>query len=120
MKLSKIVEILNAQNIHLSSETVLDNEYQYVFAADLMSDALALVCTNCGETILLTGLANRQTLRTAEMLDISTIIFVRDKTIQNSDIELEPELQFNLFTTSFSMYEACGLMYEAGLRTATK
>jgi len=120
MKLGKIVEILNAQVIQLSSESVLDNEYQYVFAADLMSDALALVCTESNETILLTGLANRQTLRTAEMLDVNTIIFVRNKNLNNSDIDLELELEFNLLTTSFSMYEACGLMYEVGLRTATK
>jgi len=120
MKLSKILEILKAEAIHLNGNHILEKEFYYVSATDLMSDALAMVCADSEETLLLTGLANAQTLRTAGILDINCIVLVRNKTIQHSDIELNEGSEFNLFTTGYSMYEACGLLYEAGMRTATK
>jgi hypothetical protein len=120
MKLKEILEILEAETIHLCRDDVLEQEYHFISATDLMSDALAMVCSNSEETIMLTGLANAQTLRTAEVLDIECVILVRNKTILHSDIELNNGQECNLFTTHYSMYEACGLMYVAGMRTATK
>ena len=52
MKLREILNILNAEIIQLTDDAVLEKEYQYISATDLMSDALALVCANCEETIL--------------------------------------------------------------------
>ena len=120
MKLKEILEILEAKTIQLSSEQFLNQDYHFVFATDLMSDALALVRSNSEETLLVTGLANIQTLRTAEVLDITSIILVRGKTLQYSEVELGSEQEFNIFTTDFTMYEACGRLYMAGLGTATK
>ena len=120
MKLSEILCILEAEQINLVDQSVLEKEYCFISATDLMSDALAMVCAKSEETLLLTGLANAQTLRTAEVLDIDCVILVRNKKILHSDIEIEHGMSVNLFTTHYSMYEACGLMYQSGLKTATK
>ena len=53
-----------------------DHEVQCAFASDLMSDVLTL---DCNGVLLVTGLCNMQTIRTAEMADVSCILFVRGK-----------------------------------------
>lgn len=120
MKLNEILDSIHGKAVLLHDQTVLEKEFIYVSATDLMSDALAMVKSKSDITVLLTGLVNAQSLRTAEMLDISTLIFVRDKTPTEEDLELANELEFNLFSTPLSMYEACGQLYAIGLRTATK
>ena len=120
MKLGEILKTLEASTIQLGTKEFLEQDYQFVFASDLMSDALALVRSNGEETLLVTGLANIQTLRTAEVLDITSIILVRGKTLRYCDIDLSDMQMFNIFTTNFTMYEACGLLYQSGLETASK
>ena len=71
-----------------------DHEVQCAFASDLMSDTLAYA-DHC--TVLLTGLCNTQVLRTAEML------------------ELAREDHVCILQTGYSMYAACGILYNAGL-----
>lgn len=111
MLLSQIKAILNGTVIveHNNNQHI-----EHAFATDLMSDALAMI-EEAETTVLLTGLANMQTLRTAEMLDIYTIIFVRDKKADEEMIELAKKLHLNVYTTSHTMYEACGKLYQAGL-----
>jgi len=72
MKIREVVDILNANVV--SGHALLDAEVEYCFSSDLMSDVLTVETDNL---MLLTGLANLQTIRTAEMSDISKIIFVR-------------------------------------------
>ena len=60
----------------LTGAAHLDGEISRAFGSDMMSDALAYADSH---TILLTGLCNLQVLRTAEMLDIPVILFVRGK-----------------------------------------
>ena len=68
------------QIMALTGETVVcgngqeDHEVQCAFASDLMSDVLTL---DCNDVLLVTGLCNMQTIRTAEMADVSCILFVR-------------------------------------------
>ena len=90
-------------------------QLNHIFSTDLMSDALALV--DGGEdTMILTGLCNMQTLRTAEMLDINTILFVRNKFPDEEMIEYAKKMHFNMYSTAYTMYEACGLLFRAGLK----
>ena len=72
MKLSKIKELLDAKV--LTDTPFEDVEINSAFGCDLMSDVLAFVQD---QSLLLTGLVNPQVIRTAEMLDISVIVFVR-------------------------------------------
>ncbi len=111
MKLREIVEIVQGT---LLFEADLEKEIPCGGAADLMSDVLALVEPGA---ILLTGLCNPQVVRTAEMADISGIIFVRGKQPMPETLALAQEKGIPLVTTNLAMFEACGRLYQAGLRS---
>mgnify|MGYP000281900570 CR=1 FL=1 len=82
--------------------------------SDMMSDVLAFVKDH---GILLTGLVNPQTVRTAVMMDMKGIVFVRGKKPDAAVISLAEESGIVLLTTDYRMYTACGLLYTAGLYT---
>ena len=82
-----------------------------------MSDALALIQNSPDSTVLITGLCNAQVLRTAEMLDVEMIVFVRNKRLSKEDLEIAKEMGFNIFTTKHTMFKACGILYEKGLNS---
>ena len=67
------------------------------------------------KVLLLTGLINPQVIRTAEMLDIKAIVFVRGKFPSEDMIELAKEKQITLLSTNDHLYTACGKLYEKGL-----
>ncbi len=119
MKLRQIRDILDLDIKYLPNETYLDEEYSDAFASDLMSDALYLVNNESGSTILLTGLANSQSIRTAEMLDITIIIYVRDKKPSEEMLELAKDKNIVLATYRHTMFKACGLLYSNGIKEAS-
>ncbi|WP_026893767.1 DRTGG domain-containing protein [Clostridiisalibacter paucivorans] len=110
MKLREIKEILNAEV--LTGEEFLDREVTKAFGSDLMSDVLAFVD---GPTILLTGLTNPQVIRTAEMIDLFAIVFVRGKTPNKQVLELGKRNNFTIMKTDYILYTASGKLYEKGL-----
>ena len=116
MLTSQIVELLGAKPVFIGNEESLGADITSVFATDLMSDALAMIQQSPETTLLLTGLCNPQVLRTADMLDLHTIVFVRGKSPVNNCVELADEMRLNLYTTCLDMYEACGLLYTAGVK----
>ncbi len=81
--------------------------------ADLLSDVMAFVKDR---VLLLTGLVNPQVIRTAELLDIKAIIFVRGKHPTPDMIDLATDAGIMLASTKLTMFIACGRLYEAGLR----
>jgi predicted transcriptional regulator len=83
------------------------------FAADLLSDVLALTDER---TTLVTGMINPQVMRVAEILNITAVIFVRGKVPPQSLIDYAAELQIPLLATKKTMFETCGLMYAGGVR----
>lgn len=110
MNLQKIVELLDCEII-IGNE-FLDREVKFAFGSDLMSDVLAYTEE---DTVLLTGLCNNQVIRTAEMLDLKAIVFVRDKCPTEDVIELAKEDDILLVRTKHSMYSASGILYSHGL-----
>ena len=110
MKLSKVIDTLDARVV--CGEDMLEREVKYGFASDMMSDVLTLDTDNM---ILITGLANLQTIRTAEMADISQIIFVRNKAVTPEMCELAKENNIVLLATTKSMFRTVGLLYQNGL-----
>ncbi len=118
MLANDIVQKLNATALGVWNKNLMNKDYNYVFATDLMSDALAMINNSCDKTVLLTGLCNAQSLRTAEMLDLELIIYVRGKTLDESVLHLAMEMGFNIFKTDYSMFEACGILYEAGIQAS--
>ena len=110
MKLSEIKEILNAKV--MTGEDMLDTEVESAFGSDLMSDVLAFVND---KVLLLTGLVNPQVVRTAEMMDISAIVFVRGKCPDKNVIALAKAKDIAILTTEHTLYVASGKLYCNGL-----
>ena len=67
------------------------------------------------QPVLLTGLCNPQVIRTAEMMDIMCLVFVRGKRPDEKMIELARERGICLLATPHTMFTACGILYKAGL-----
>lgn len=88
-------------------------EVEYAFASDLMSDVLTVKCDNL---LLITGLANVQTIRTAEMSDAACILFVRNKSVSTEMKELAEEIGLPLICCKSTMFRAAGELYKAGLK----
>ena len=108
MKLSEIQDILNAEV--LTGETGV--EINTACGCDLMSDVLAFVKD---QSLLLTGLINSQVIRTAEMMDIVAVCFVRGKKPADDVIKLAQSKNIAILTTEHPLYTACGMLYEKGL-----
>ena len=110
MKIEQIAELLNGKVV--CGEKFLDRCVNSVFASDLMSDVLTL---KSDDLLLMTGLGNVQTIRTAEMSDINTIIFVRNKKVNEDMLQLASENDMVLIECPYSMFRASGILYQAGL-----
>lgn len=93
-------------------EERMDEDLSTIFASDMMSDVLA-----CPDEIecMLTGLMNGQVIRTADMMDIGTIVFVRGKIPPNDVVEMARQRDMVVLVTQCRMFSACGRLYEAGL-----
>ena len=96
----------------LCGEGCLDHVQLYAFASDLMSDVLTIKSDNF---MLITGLANIQSIRTAEMSDVKCVLLVRGKEATTDMIELASESGMVLMRTSFSMFKTSGILFAAGL-----
>ncbi len=110
MKLIEVKEILKAEAL-----TCLENLEENVLSAcgsDLMSDVLAF---SKEKVVMLTGLMNPQVVRTAEMMDIKAIVFVRGKKPTSEILELAEEKGLVILTTDYPMFIACGKLYKNGL-----
>ena len=111
MTVSDVKDILGARVI--CGEKYLNREVHTGCGSDMMSDVLAFVKDQC---VLLTGVCNLQVIRTAEMMDVVCIIFVRGKKPDDTMIELANEREIPLLCTGHRMFSACGMLYEKGLR----
>ena len=114
MLLSDIRDILDAKVLTGEDEAALSNiDIHMACGCDLMSDVLAFVKD---QALLLSGLINQQVIRTAEMMDIAAVCFVRGKTPADDVIELAKDRGIALIATRMPLYNACGILYDKGLR----
>lgn len=111
MKISDIVKYTEACIV--SNSTRNDRDPDKAFSSDLMSDVLTLDEENI---LLITGLANLQLIRTAEMADIHAILLARGKKATPEMIELANENGLILMETPFSIYKASGILFTNGLK----
>jgi hypothetical protein len=107
---SAISEKLQCETFN--GEEWLGTPIEFGCASDLMSDVLAFSQSGA---LLLTGLANIQTIQTAHIAELKSIIFVRGKKPDKAMIALAAENKIPLLGTRYSMYEACGILYKSGL-----
>jgi hypothetical protein len=110
MQISALRDLLEAQV--LCGEDRLEEDIATVFASDMMSDVLA-----CPDEIhcLLTGLINQQVIRTADMMDIGLVVFVRGKCPSTEVVEMARQRDMVVMLTGCRMFTACGRMYSAGI-----
>ncbi len=110
MKISTIVELLDARV--LCGEDKLEGTVNSACGCDMMSDVLAFVKE---QAVLVTGLCNPQVVRTAVMMDMRCIVFVRGKTPPADVIALADDAGMVVLATNERMYTACGKLYINGL-----
>jgi hypothetical protein len=111
MKVREIANLLSGKVI--TGQEMLEKEVEIAFASDLMSDVLTIRTDNL---LLLTGLVNIQTIRTAEMSDINCIVFVRNKTVTLEMITLAKENNITLIQSPFSMFKSSGILFNSGIK----
>jgi predicted transcriptional regulator len=110
MKIKQIKELLGADL--LCGEEYLDHDVFSACCSDMMSDVLAYVKD---QGVLLTGLVNPQVIRTASMMDMVCIVFVRSKEPTAEMVALAEECGIVVMKSRYRAYEACGHLYTAGL-----
>ncbi len=110
MKIKEICDIVDASVV--CGEQFMEKQVKNGFASDLMSDVLTL---DTDDLLLITGLTNMQTLRTAEMADISCLLFVRNKKVTDEMKKLAMENDMILLECKYSVFRTVGLLYDAGL-----
>lgn len=112
MTLREAAEILGAEV--LTGEEFLDKEIRTLCGSDMMSEVLAFTKE---DSLLLTGLCNPQVMRTAEMLDLMCVVFIRGKEPTEDMIEMARSEGLVVMTTGIGMFKACGMLYSAGAQT---
>ncbi|MBT9167489.1 MAG: hypothetical protein DDT19_00827 [Syntrophomonadaceae bacterium] len=111
MNLAEIQRILEAQVIW--GEELEMREIFTCFGCDLMSDYLAYAKA---KGLMLTGLCNSHVIRTAEMLDVQAIVFVRGKQPDQEMVDMARQRRIPLLSTNKLMFDSCGLLFAAGLQ----
>jgi len=112
MTIKEISRIIDGKVICCEEKQL--NSIEYAFASDLMSDVLTVEQENL---VLITGLANLQAIRTAEMSDISCIIFARNKKIEEEMVSLAKENKMILIECPHSVFYISGELYKAGVKS---
>ncbi len=108
----KVKDIIKAVNGRVICGDDLEKDLTTGCSSDLMSDILTLEPVNA---VLITGLANIQAVRTADMAGISHILFVRDKQVTKEMIDLALDCGITLLETGDSMFNVCGQLSKEGL-----
>lgn len=111
MKLSEVRDILEAKVY--AGEDLLNREVHFGCAADMMSDVLAFGKPG---SLLLSGLVAPQIIRVAKILDLAGLVIVRGKEPLPETIKKAQEERIPLLVTHLFLFDACGRLYEKGLR----
>lgn len=112
MKLAELAGLIDGKILEGADQG--DLEIDRAYAADLLSDVLALTDER---TALVTGTVSPQVIRVAEILSVTTIIFVRGNCPQEKVLEYARKLRVPIVATKKTMFETCGLMYANGVRS---
>jgi hypothetical protein len=97
----------------ICGKTFKDKEIATACGSDMMSDVMAFYHDR---GLLLTGLINIQVVRTASLLDLDGICFVRGKKPTQEMTDLAQEDNLFIIETDMPMFPACGKLFAAGLK----
>lgn len=112
MKIDEVIKILQAKVVTSNNDDEMEQEISKVFASDLMSDVLTVETDGI---LLLTGLNNVQTIRTAEVADINIVVITRGKKIAREMIQLAEDSGIVLLECEYSLFRASGVLFKEGL-----
>ncbi|PID93812.1 MAG: hypothetical protein CSA95_05870 [Bacteroidetes bacterium] len=110
MKLNRLIQEIEGKVI--TGEALLENEVEFAYSSDLMSDVLTI---DKEDILLITGLNNIQTIRTAEMGDIRFIIFARNKKVNNDIKTLAEENEMLIIESPWSVFKISGTLFNLGI-----
>ena len=111
MKIAEIINIINGKVT--CGHDLLETEITHAFSSDLLSDVLTINKTGI---LLITGVVNIQTIRTAEMAEISCILLVRNKKASHEMVELAKDNGLVIVESPVSMFCASGKLYQCGIQ----
>ena len=111
MQVEEIAKIIDAKVLTDQPDQAV--EVEYAFSSDLMSDVLTRYYQ---DTVLITGLANMQAIRTAEMSDIQVLIIARGKKVDGEMIALAEESDIVLLSCEYSVFRISGILHENGIK----
>ena len=110
MTINNVKELLSAKVC--TGQTLLSQEVETACGSDDMGDVMAYVKKRA---VLLTGFLDPQVIRTAKMMDVICIVFVRGKTPNEEILKVAEEMKIVVLSTNLKMFQSCGILYSAGL-----
>ena len=111
MKLYEIRDTLQCEV--LAGEDDLLVEINQVVASDGMSEILAFAKS---KELMITGLTNIQSIRTADIAGVSAVIYCRGKRPDKKVIEFAKQKRIPVLVTKMVMFDICGILYNRGLK----
>ncbi len=111
MKIKEIAELVDGEIVGAPCDE--SYEVEKAFSSDLMSDVLRF---SMDETVLITGLCNNQTMRTAEMADLRVVLIGRDKQPDDEMLELAEDSDITIIKSKYSIFKLSGILYNAGIK----
>lgn len=113
MSIEEIAKLVEGEVV--ARNTNENYEITHAFTSDLMSDVLTI--NHQEGIVLLTGLANVQTIRTAEMANLMLVILVRGKKATADMIEIANENDIVIVESKFSAFRASAVLYNVGIKS---
>ena len=111
MKLAEIKDVLKCEVLVGNENLAL--EVETVVASDGMSEILAFARPGA---LMLTGLTNVQSVRTADIANVRAIIYVRGKRPDEKALNLARKQGIPVLATRLGMFDGCGILRERGLK----
>jgi len=113
MTLEEIKNLLFCQV--LTHDADLSVEVDTVLASDGMSEILAF---HRPGALMITGLTNIQSVRTADIADVRAIVYIRGKRVNEKAMDLARQKKIPVLTTKLGMFDVCGILREHGMKGA--
>ena len=114
MKLDEIKNVLQCDILTEKHDLSLI-EIDMVLASDGMSEILAFLQPGA---LMVTGLTNIQSVRTANFADAKAIIYVRGKLPNVTTVSLAQQKGIHLMVTKLGMFDVCGILRDCGMKGA--
>ena len=111
MTLQEIQELLQCEV--LTGGDNLQVDVTQVVASDGMSEILAFARS---KELMITGLTNIQSIRTADIAGVSAVIYCRGKLPDKKVIEFARQKHIPVLATKMGMFNICGVLYSKGLK----